>query len=410
MAKAIDKRRKEIAEERARSLKKKKVIDSVLEFSKTTDGSDQYVINSTVSKGIKFNAVENESRYIVAKDITIYHEGSIMNDYGYDHIVAKGSIANAISIAKEHQANDDLETIIVNANHTPYEWDYSAGYIGDIPVDSLRIEVDENGRAMLKADIYLLKEHSLVKDLFVQNQDISVSIEIKMLEYSFRRIDDNGKSVDDEDEDANSVLVLEKFSIHGLAIVAYPRIASTTNQVKIKDIKEDNEMSKELKKKAEELKNSEAENQENQDEQTQAEETEEEDTDSEATNEETQDEQTEQEETEEAEATEEEAEQENSLENIENSFNTLKTEKEQLENSFKELENKFTEAEANRVKAEAEAAELKNSIEELNKKFTAINSSAKIEDRSANKDNANQGYAIKQEDLDAARGIKKENK
>lgn len=411
MSKAIDKVRKKIAKERKASLDKKRSIDAVLAFSKGESTNKNIILHSIMDNALDFG--DDSDKYVIAKDVTLYHEGAVVDEYGFDYIVGKGSIADAIASSNKELTDTGVETIIVNADHNRYEYDFNRGYIGDIPIDSLSITIDENGRAMLKGDIHLLKEHSVVKDMFVQNVDMSVSIEIMPLEYSYKIVDSSGNSVDDpSDEDATTVFVLEKFSISGLAIVAYPRIASTTNGVKLKDIKqEDNQMPKAVKDKAEEIINSETEVTE---EVTATEEVK----DEEVVTEEVKDEEVETEEVVETEeetkdVSEEDPESDDSTETdpveaLENSFKSLQEEKEVIANKYVELENMFKESQAKHIASEARVAELTNSIEELNKKFTTINSGATIEKRGES--NITTGYVIKEDDFNNALGIKKEEK
>lgn len=418
MSKAIDKIRSKIATERAKSLKRKKDIDAVLAFSKG-DGSVDSQMLHTVNPEI-LNLKDSGSKYLVAENVTLYHEGAVVDEYGWDYIVGKGTIKQAI----DNKLEEGIETVIVNANHERYQYNFQQGYIGDIPVESLRAEYDENGRAMLKGDIKLFKDHSVVKDMLVQNEDLSVSIEIGVLEYSYRKLDDNGTST--EDEEANTVMVLEKFTIDGLAIVAYPRIASTTNGVKLSKLKEDN-MPKELKEKLEEKEiiNSQEEEQvadktETTEEAPEAPEV----SETEATDEaedalESKDEELKAE-IEEAkaddtvshdEAFEEETEDNSkeSIDNIANALEKFENEKVELTNAIDKLKEDLAIENAARVKAEAQALELKNSIEELNKKFTSINSSATIVERSSNKQ-ATASYEINTNAFDEVRGVKEENK
>lgn len=418
MSKAIDKIRSKIATERAKSLKRKKDIDAVLAFSKG-DGSVDSQMLHTVNPEI-LNLKDSGSKYLVAENVTLYHEGAVVDEYGWDYIVGKGTIKQAI----DNKLEEGIETVIVNANHERYQYNFQQGYIGDIPVESLRAEYDENGRAMLKGDIKLFKDHSVVKDMLVQNEDLSVSIEIGVLEYSYRKLDDNGTST--EDEEANTVMVLEKFTIDGLAIVAYPRIASTTNGVKLSKLKEDN-MPKELKEKLEEKEiiNSQEEEQvadktETTEEAPEAPEV----SETEATDEaedalESKDEELKAE-IEEAkaddtvshdEAFEEETEDNSkeSIDNIANALEKFENEKVELTNAIDKLKEDLGVENAARVKAEAQALELKNSIEELNKKFTSINSSATIVERSSNKQ-ATASYEINTNAFDEVRGVKEENK
>ena len=422
MSKAIDKIRSKIATERAKSLKRKKDIDAVLVFSKG-DGSVDSQMLHTVNPEI-LNLKDSGSKYLVAENVTLYHEGAVVDEYGWDYIVGKGTIKQAI----DNKLEEGIETVIVNANHERYQYNFQQGYIGDIPVESLRAEYDENGRAMLKGDIKLFKDHSVVKDMLVQNEDLSVSIEIGVLEYSYRKLDDNGTST--EDEEANTVMVLEKFTIDGLAIVAYPRIASTTNGVKLSKLKEDN-MPKELKEKLEEKEiiNSQEEEQvadktETTEEAPEAPEV----TETEATDEaedaiESKDEELKAE-IEEAkseakagdtvthdEAFEEETEDNSkeSIDNIANALEKFENEKVELTNAIDKLKEDLGVENAARLKAEAQALELKNSIEELNKKFTSINSSATIVERSSNKQ-ATASYEINTNAFDEVRGVKEENK
>lgn len=418
MSKAIDKIRSKIATERAKSLKRKKDIDAVLAFSKG-DGSVDSQMLHTVNPEI-LNLKDSGSKYLVAENVTLYHEGAVVDEYGWDYIVGKGTIKQAI----DNKLEEGIETVIVNANHERYQYNFQQGYIGDIPVESLRAEYDENGRAMLKGDIKLFKDHSVVKDMLVQNEDLSVSIEIGVLEYSYRKLDDNGTST--EDEEANTVMVLEKFTIDGLAIVAYPRIASTTNGVKLSKLKEDN-MPKELKEKLEEKEiiNSQEEEQvadktETTEEAPGAPEVPETETTEEAEDAlESKDEELKAE-IEEAkaddtvshdEAFEEETEDNSkeSIDNIANALEKFENEKVELTNAIDKLKEDLAIENAARVKAEAQALELKNSIEELNKKFTSINSSATIVERSSNKQ-ATASYEINTNAFDEVRGVKEENK
>jgi len=408
MSKAIDKIRSKIATERAKSLKRKKDIDAVLAFSKG-DGSVDSQMLHTVNPEI-LNLKDSGSKYLVAENVTLYHEGAVVDEYGWDYIVGKGTIKQAI----DNKLEEGIETVIVNANHERYQYNFQQGYIGDIPVESLRAEYDENGRAMLKGDIKLFKDHSVVKDMLVQNEDLSVSIEIGVLEYSYRKLDDNGTST--EDEEANTVMVLEKFTIDGLAIVAYPRIASTTNGVKLSKLKEDN-MPKELKEKLEEKEIINSQEEEQVADKTET--TEEAPEAPEVPETETTEEAPEVPEVPETEATDEVPEvpevpetEDNSKESIDNIANALEkfeNEKVELTNAIDKLKEDLGVENAARVKAEAQALELKNSIEELNKKFTSINSSATIVERSSNKQ-ATASYEINTNAFDEVRGVKEENK
>jgi len=408
MSKAIDKIRSKIATERAKSLKRKKDIDAVLAFSKG-DGSVDSQMLHTVNPEI-LNLKDSGSKYLVAENVTLYHEGAVVDEYGWDYIVGKGTIKQAI----DNKLEEGIETVIVNANHERYQYNFQQGYIGDIPVESLRAEYDENGRAMLKGDIKLFKDHSVVKDMLVQNEDLSVSIEIGVLEYSYRKLDDNGNST--EDEEANTVMVLEKFTIDGLAIVAYPRIASTTNGVKLSKLKEDN-MPKELKEKLEEKEIINSQEEEQVADKTET--TEEAPGAPEVPETETTEEAPEVPEVPETEATDEVPEvpevpetEDNSKESIDNIANALEkfeNEKVELTNAIDKLKEDLGVENAARVKAEAQALELKNSIEELNKKFTSINSSATIVERSSNKQ-ATASYEINTNAFDEVRGVKEENK
>ncbi len=408
MSKAIDKIRSKIATERAKSLKRKKDIDAVLVFSKG-DGSVDSQMLHTVNPEI-LNLKDSGSKYLVAENVTLYHEGAVVDEYGWDYIVGKGTIKQAI----DNKLEEGVETVIVNANHERYQYNFQQGYIGDIPVESLRAEYDENGRAMLKGDIKLFKDHSVVKDMLVQNEDLSVSIEVGVLEYSYRKLDDNGTST--EDEEANTVMVLEKFTIDGLAIVAYPRIASTTNGVKLSKLKEDN-MPKELKEKLEEKEIINSQEEEQVADKTET--TEEAPGAPEVPETETTEEAPEVPEVPETEATDEVPEvpevpeaEDNSKESIDNIANALEkfeNEKVELTNAIDKLKEDLAIENTARVKAEAQALELKNSIEELNKKFTSINSSATIVERSSNKQ-ATASYEINTNAFDEVRGVKEENK
>jgi hypothetical protein len=393
MSKAIDKIRSKIATERAKSLKRKKDIDAVLAFSKG-DGSVDSQMLHTVNPEI-LNLKDSGSKYLVAENVTLYHEGAVVDEYGWDYIVGKGTIKQAI----DNKLEEGVETVIVNANHERYQYNFQQGYIGDIPVESLRAEYDENGRAMLKGDIKLFKDHSVVKDMLVQNEDLSVSIEIGVLEYSYRKLDDNGTST--EDEEANTVMVLEKFTIDGLAIVAYPRIASTTNGVKLSKLKEDN-MPKELKEKLEEKEIINSQEEEQVADKTET--TEEAPGAPEVPETETTEEAPEVPEVPEAEDNSKE-----SIDNIANALEKFENEKVELTNAIDKLKEDLAIENAARVKAEAQALELKNSIEELNKKFTSINSSATIVERSSNKQ-ATASYEINTNAFDEVRGVKEENK
>ena len=407
MSKAIDKVRKKIAKERKASLDKKRSIDAVLAFSKGESTNKNIILHSIMDNALDFG--DDSDKYVIAKDVTLYHEGAVVDEYGFDYIVGKGSIADAIASSNKELTDTGVETIIVNADHNRYEYDFNRGYIGDMPIDSLSITIDENGRAMLKGDIYLLKEHSVVKDMFVQNVDMSVSIEIMPLEYSYKIVDSSGNSVDDpSDEDATTVFVLEKFSISGLAIVAYPRIASTTNGVKLKDIKqEDNQMPKAVKDKAEEIINSEDEVKEEVA-TTKDVATEEVEANTEVTEDVAEVKEDDKVEEPVEEDKTDDTDEANPVEALENSFKSLQEEKEVIANKYVELENMFKESQAKHIASEARVAELTNSIEELNKKFTTINSGATIEKRGES--NITTGYVIKEDDFNNALGIKKEEK
>jgi hypothetical protein len=95
-------------------------------------------------------------------------------------------------------------------------------------------ETGVDGRTVLTGDLVLLKNHSRVQDFEAQGLPLSVSSEIIVNDYKFTDI-----------EGQEDIFTALEFDLVGLAVVSYPRSASSIDT--LKPIKENTMAKKELK-------------------------------------------------------------------------------------------------------------------------------------------------------------------
>lgn len=204
--------KKRILDERTNAMASKRAVDKTFNFSLSDDKSGAFTFTNSFTHD---GEATREDKYTKYSNVTIFEEGAVMTINGeVDYVVSKGSLENAVS-----KITSD---VIVNANHVRYESDYSSGYIGHIDVDSLKlVNSGVDDRLALVGDLMLLSNHSKVVDFEAQALPLSVSSELIVNDYKFTNV--NGQE---------DIFILVDYDITGLAVVSYPRSASSVDTLK----------------------------------------------------------------------------------------------------------------------------------------------------------------------------------